>query len=56
MNKKNNSTNQAAKKLTIEDLKQVIGGGGNPLEVEAVQVEDTGGNKGTSSDGTAKAN
>lgn len=45
MNKKNNTTTPTAKKLTINDLKQVIGGVHRNLEVEGFGVEDTQGNK-----------
>lgn len=55
MNKNNKPTNRAPKKLTVADLKQVIGGLANRLDptVEGTEVEDTSGNNGTGS--SAKA-
>lgn len=52
MNKNQKPTSSAAKKLTVEDLKRVIGGVGNNLlepTVEGSEVEDTSGNKATGS-------
>ena len=52
MNKNTKPTRSAAKKLTVEDLKRVIGGLGNHLmepTVEGTEVEDTNGNKATGS-------
>ena len=48
MNKNSKPTSSAAKKLTVADLKRVIGGLASPLDpiVEADQVEDADGNKG----------
>ena len=47
MNKNQKPTSSAAKKLTVADLKRVIGGLANPLDpiVEGNNVEDTDGNK-----------
>lgn len=56
MNKNKKPTSSAAKKLTVEDLKQVIGGLGNHLldpTVEGSEVEDAGGSKGSGKDAKA---
>ena len=49
MNKNNKPTNHASKKLTVEDLKRVIGGTANlvALTVEGTEVEDSNGAKGS---------
>lgn len=55
MNKNQKLTDRAPKKLTIEDLKRVIGGTANLVDptVEGDVVEDTGGNKAAGPDSKA---